>query len=265
MINQCSQQDSAEIITYIGNDYPYCLYLYLDLIQYGFDSQVVNVYTQRIDGSIAAVLLKYYSCVHVFSKNNVFDAYEIARFIEKTDVTVVYTTVETAKRLYTVLSDELQRKSVITEGWVSRINNVDKAPEGFARLAEKKDFIQIAELIYGDKEIGKLYKFDELSRQLIERNQEGYARNYVIKDNDTVVAHACTNAEIGNIAIVAELLVRKEYRRKGYASEIWRDICNQLLSEGKEVYSFYFSDESRNLHKKIGFSEICEWAKIVIE
>ena len=100
--------------------------------------------------------------------------------------------------------------------------------------------------------------------QLIQRNKEGYARNLVIKDNDLVIAHACTNAEFANIAVVAELLVRKEYRRRGYASEIWRDICGKLLAEGKEVYSFYYSEESRRLHKHIGFFEVCGWSKIVI-
>ena len=58
--------------------------------------------------------------------------------------------------------------------------------------------------------------------------------------------------------------VRKEYRRKGFATEIWRELCSQLLAEGKEVFSFYYTDESRALHKRIGFEEICQWAKIVV-
>ena len=119
-------------------------------------------------------------------------------------------------------------------------------------------------MIYEDDDIGQSYNYTDLAKQIEERNREGYARNLVIKQNDLVIAHACTNAEIGKIAVVAELLVRKEYRRKGYASEIWRTICRQLLSEEKEVFSFYYSEESRALHKRIGFYEVCEWTKIVI-
>ena len=103
-----------------------------------------------------------------------------------------------------------------------------------------------------------------MAKQIEERNQEGYARNLVIKQDGQVIAHACTNAELNRIAVVAELLVKEGYRKKGFASEIWRTICSQLLSEGKEVYSFYYSEESRILHKHIGFHEICEWAKVVI-
>lgn len=65
------------------------------------------------------------------------------------------------------------------------------------------------------------------------------------------------------LAIVAELIVNKEYRRRGYALEIWRAICEEVLKEGKRVFSFYYSNESRNLHKKVGFHEVCEWGKIV--
>lgn len=116
---------------------------------------------------------------------------------------------------------------------------------------------------HGDEDIGKSYNKNELAEQLLQRSKEGYSRNYVIKKNDVVIAHACTNAEIDGVAIVAELIVNKEYRRRGYALEIWRAICEEVLKEGKRVFSFYYSNESRNLHKKVGFHEVCEWGKIV--
>lgn len=104
----------------------------------------------------------------------------------------------------------------------------------------------------------------ELTKQLQERAAEGYTRNIVIKEDKTIVAHACTNAEYGNIAVVAELVVNPEYRRKRYGINIWSCLCAELLREGKEVFSFYYSKESRSLHKKIGFVERCEWCKIVM-
>ena len=155
-------------------------------------------------------------------------------------------------------------RASITYGWVAKIEKIDKKARGLAIPAKEKDFDQIVKLIYDDEDISRSYKYDELAKQLKERNKEGYTRNLVIKQENLVIAHACTNAEISDIAIVAELLVRKEFRRKGYASDIWRTICSQLLSEGKEVFSFYYSEESRRLHKRIGFFEVCEWAKIVI-
>lgn len=264
MIVKCGEKDGKRILSYIGTEYPRCLYLYLNLQRYGFDSDLTEVYIQEKENGITAVMLKYYSCLHVFSRGSSFDADELGSFFADNGYTMLYSTAETASRLYSVLPDSVKEKATITTGWVAQVKDADKEPRGLAVPAQAEDFDQIVRLIYDDEDIGRSYRYEDLAKQLVQRNEEGYARNLVIKENDLVIAHVCTNAELENIAVVAELLVRKEYRRKGYASEIMRDICYRLLAEGKEVYSFYYSEESRSLHKRVGFFEICEWSKVVI-
>lgn len=109
-----------------------------------------------------------------------------------------------------------ERPFTITYGWVAEITNVDEKHRESVQLASANDFKQIVQMIYGDEDIGKSYNKNELAEQLLQRSKEGYSRNYVIKKNDVVIAHACTNAEIDGVAIVAELIVNKEYRRRGY-------------------------------------------------
>ena len=264
MIAKCTKSDEKRILTYIGYAYPSCLYLYLDLLKYGIESSYIDVYIQTHSSNIDAVLLRYYSCLHVYSVENSFNAKELANFFALNHFTMLYCTAETAEHVYMAFSNEIRKNAIFTRGWVSQIQKIDHEPRGIAVAAEEQDFVQIIQLIYEDDDIGRSYKYCELSKQMQERNQEGYSRNLIIKQDSRVIAHACTNAEINGIAVVAELLVREGYRRKGFASEIWRTICSQLLSEGKEVYSIYYSEESRTLHKHIGFHEVCEWAKVVI-
>ena len=264
MIVKCKQSDVEKLISYIDKDYSKCLYLYLNLKKYGLDSDIIDAFIQYKDDEISSVMLKYYSCMHIYSKNNDFDADEISDFLLGKKLTMLYCPASTAEKIMPAYSEKSNQSISISKGWVAKIASIDKAPKGLAVRAQDKDFEQIVRLIYDDEDIGRSYNYDELSKQLQERNKDGYSRNIVIKNNDLVIAHACTNAEYDDIAVVAELLVRKEYRRQGYASEIWRDICRDLLNEGKEVFSFYYSEESRSLHKKIGFDEVCEWGKIVI-
>lgn len=264
MITKCAYHDVDRILNYIGPEYPRCLYLYLDLKQYGFQSDTVIAYIQHSYGKIESVLLKYHTCLHVFSKDNDFNAEELASFFYENGFSMIYSTKTIANAIFSALPLNIANRVEVTNGWVARIKNVDNEPEWIAVSAEDGDFAQIVDLIYEDEDIGKSYDYEDLAKQIAERNREGYARNLVIKQDDLVIAHACTNAEFENIAVVAELIVRKSYRRNGYASEIWREICSLLLAEGKEVYSFYYSEESRRLHKKIGFFEVCEWSKIVM-
>jgi len=263
MIVKCKQEHLNNVLAYIGSDYSSCLYLYLDLNKYGTDAETVDVFMQKEKEDIQAVLLRYYSCLHIYSKDNVFDAEELGTFIEQNCFSMLYCTLETGEQILKGLSESFKEKASVSNGWVAQIKKIDQKPQGIVIPAEADDFEQIAELIFNDEDIGRSYDFDELALQLKERREQGYARNLVIKEQDLVIAHACTNAETDRIAIVAELIVQKEYQRKGYASEIWRELCHELLEEGKEVYSFYYSDESRNLHQKIGFFEVCKWSKIV--
>lgn len=264
MITKCERYDEQRVLSYIGPDYSRCLYLYLNLQKYGIDSDIIEVYCQEEGNKMTAVMLKYYSCLHLYSKDGIFDADEVGSFFVDNGFTILYSTAETGMRVYSALPISMAREATISNGWVAQIKSVDRESKGLAIPAQSDDFVQIVKLIYEDEDIGRSYNYDDLARQLVERNKEGYARNLVIKKHDLVIAHICTNAEFDRVSVIAELLVRETYRGKGYASEIMRCICGSLLSEGKEVYSFYYSEESRRLHKHIGFFEVCEWSKIVI-
>ena len=62
----------SEIIEYIGEEYFKCLYLYLDLIKYkGTDK--IKVWAEKEKDNISCVILKYYSGMHIYSKDKVFN------------------------------------------------------------------------------------------------------------------------------------------------------------------------------------------------
>ena len=222
MIIKCGRNDEQRVLSYIGPDYSRCLYLYLNLQKYGIDSDIIEVYCQEEGNKMTAVMLKYYSCLHLYSKDGIFDADEIGSFFADNGFTMLYSTAETGRRMYSALPSSIAKESTISNGWVAQIKRVDRESKGLSIPAQADDFVQIVKLIYDDEDIGRSYNYDDLARQLVERNKEGYARNLVIKNDDLVIAHICTNAEFGKVSVIAELLVKEEYRGKGYASDIMR-------------------------------------------
>lgn len=265
MIKNCTKDQKKTIYDYIGNNYSKCLYLYLNIEKYGFESDKTKIYIQTINEKIVAVLLTYYSCVHIYSDSNEIVVSEIVSFVEEYNLSMIYCTADIARKIWDNSNLSNNTSTFIDFGWVAQIEKVNTNESGMATVADEDDFNQIIDLIYGDESIGKSYRYNELKQQLLDRVNSGYTRHYVVKDHETVVSHACTNAETKNIAVTAELIVNPNYRKMGYATEVYTKLCNKLLSEGKEVFAFYFSDVSRNLHKKIGFFEVCEWGKIVFE
>lgn len=264
MITRCVEEQKVIIESYIGEEYYRCLYLYMNLKRYIIDSNEIKVYIDREKNQIRAVYLIYFSCLHVYSKDNQFDMKELKTILKIHHIRMIYCEKSIARNIWDNCIG-IKDSFSVTYGYVAEISRVDMFHRNQVQLASALDFEQIIPMIYGDEDIGKSYNKDELKKQLLQRSKEGYSRNYVIKRDNLVIAHACTNAEMDAMAVVAELIVNKNYRRQGYALDIWRAICEDLLNEGKRVFSFYYSSESRNLHKKVGFREICEWGKIVIK
>lgn len=81
MINLCSNSKAEDILSYIGNEYYKCLYLYIDMQQYGCSSEFTKTWIQEDNGEITAVMLAYHSAMHVYSKQQNFDVQELTEFL----------------------------------------------------------------------------------------------------------------------------------------------------------------------------------------
>ena len=67
---RCGIDDREEILSYIGKEYGKCLYLYVDLMKYGFDNPNVRLWLQKnAEGRNTALVLQYYTGMHVFSRD----------------------------------------------------------------------------------------------------------------------------------------------------------------------------------------------------
>lgn len=97
MIVKCQKNDEQIIESYIGKEYYKCLYLYMNLQRYGIGSQVIDVYMDKRENEIKAVYLFYFSCVHVYSKDNDFSVLELKELIKDHPIKMIYCEKSTAE------------------------------------------------------------------------------------------------------------------------------------------------------------------------
>lgn len=263
MIIECkSIDDEKNIEDYIANDYYKCLYLYLDFKKYKFSNPNVKTWIQKKDNIITSVILMYYSGMHIFSRKHDYDIQELKDFIIKKNPTMICGEKRTIIELY----NELKVKEYFLEtGWVRKLSNIEKVDRSNVEIAKENDFYQIAKLLYEDEDLGCSYKLEELKNQMIERNKEGYVRDYIIKnENGLVVSHAGTGAENDKVGMLSYVITDKNYRGRGYAKKLCSAVCEDLINEGKEIFLINYSSESTALYDKIGFKICCEWGKIFL-
>ncbi len=260
MFKRVDEKDGQLIKEYIGNDYDKCLYLYLDFLKYGLSNENLKFWLDLDDDNeIRCVVLKYYSGMHVFSKNNDCDFEEIKGLINSEEPSVVCA----EKFLVENLSEVLEEDGYLPEyGWVRVLSkHYDCDNSMVKRATEEEEFIEISKLIKNDH-MGKFYDFDELVSQIKEREEDDFGRNYIIKDDGKIISNASTNAEIEKIAVLSNVITDESHRGKGLATKVCSKLCNDLIDEGKNVYLINYTDESTRLYEKLGFEISCEIGKL---
>lgn len=260
MIIELNQYHQKTVVDYIGSEYYKCLYLYIDMQQYGCSSEFTKTWLQEDNGEITAVMLAYHSAMHVYSKQLNFDVQELTEFLLEKNPTIICACAELVKLLEAQMS---------SNGFLSEYGHIGKfvhykpyAAKYDIGLANKEDIKKIAKLLYDDDDIGSSYTMEDLVKQIEERIESGFVRSYVIKENNHVVAHLGTGAETDNLCTISYVITAPEYRGKGLSSSLFFYACEKLTAEGKEIYSVYYPENSRRLHHKMGFDDCCEFGKL---
>lgn len=262
MIRICNNEQLPEILGYIGEDYPKCLYLYLDAIKYGCSSDTTRTWTQTINGQLTAVILAYHTALHVFSKNNHLDVEEICELVKEVKPTMVNAMAETIRKI----EPELSKLGFRSEfGHIGEwMGSADMIEDDEVSIAKEKDIPEVARLLYEDENIGASYIFEDLLKQMQDRLNEGYVRSYVLHKNNEVAAHVGTGAEIKNVCTIAYSITSPKYRGQGLAGRLYNYSCSRLKSEGKRIFSVYYPESARVFHHKMGFVDICKCGKLYL-
>ena len=261
MLIECKENEKSKILDYIGKDYGKCLYIFIDLCKYGLDNENFNAWIQYNDKSeIIAVVTEYYKGIQIYSKDVNLDAKEIAEFVLRKNPPVTLGMKETIDKVREYMpgyEEEL--------GTVGQLKQLQVSPNPKAYSASVEELKEIVEILAEDEGIGKPYGFDSLYQQYKERKEENFGRNFILRDEETneIVCHAGTYAELPELAVIGGVITSPKYRGKGYSKETLAAICEELLHEGKDVFSFYYIPSETKMHQGVGFEKIGDWAKLI--
>lgn len=258
MFKRVEIEEESLIKKYIGTEYDKCLYLYLDFVKYGLNNENLKFWLDAENEEIKCVILKYYSGMHIFSKNKNCNYENIIKLIDEEKPSVICA----EKYLIENLSDKLGESEYKAEyGWVRVLSKQYTCEDSIVKKAEESDFEEISNLIINDH-MGEFYELDELVCQIKEREDDNYGRNYIIKEEGRIISNASTTAEIDEVAVLSNVITDPSYRGKGLATIVCSKLCNDLIDEGKKVYLINYTEESTGLYDKLGFEISCEIGKL---
>lgn len=248
-----------EALDYMDGDLVNCLYLYGDIVCYGLDDPNMTVWYSEKDGEFTAIVMKYFSGSHVYSRKGDYDLDEIVSHLYEISPDRISAPREIAEKLIERMNDVYE----VEYGGVFRLYSYRemKSPVPIEK-ATGDDARQIAELLMTHETYSSTYDVDALAAELKDRIEKGVGRSYIMRDGDRIVAHDGVNIETDKFAVEGLALVHEDFRRTLYGSFLDSYMINDLGKEGKELYCMIAEGRRLDAFVKIGNEVQARYGKL---
>lgn len=262
MITLATQEKYNLLSQIISNDIFQNVYLYIDTMFYGYNSDKVKTYILENNNEIKVILYHYYNSLQLFQNMPLTskEMNELADYLLKNDFNMI-----TGNRdLIIKLNKNFDSKTSISFGSIMTQKNVVSSYSGKTKFANPEDCKEIAELICSDESIGGHYKVAELEEQLLERMKSKNCVNLILSDKK-IIAHAATYADCNSIAVIGGVITDKDYRGLGYGKLLVNDLSKYLQDSNKIPVLYCYNDKTIKWYESLGWEKTTECAKLEIK
>lgn len=246
-----------------------------DILKEADTSQAGTADSALTAGGLRCVLLQYYTGINVFSCQNNLDVPATAAFLAEKQPSMINGPLETLEKLYPYFRDTYDFEA----GYVTELlengapdartmqnadgSDAETQAEFPVEKAGEAELPEIAALICTDEGVGGTYTPEGLAAQLLERQRDGFGRNYFIRQNGRIVCHAGTYAEVDDLAVVSGVITAEDSRGQNLADRVVSKLNKELLAEGKHPCLFYYTKSAARLYAKTGYAAGTGWAKLI--
>ena len=249
-----------ELVSYMQKDLANCIYMYIDIVTYGLDSDAIKVWVEKGEKGIALIAMEYFGSIQLYSLNHDYDFEGLQRFLIEEDPPRVNGDREIIDRLWPHYDHDKYKTEYGTimkiDNYVIRQDNVD------IKTATLEDVEGIAELIMDEPELNVGFSKEELMDQTAERIEKGYGESFIIKEGEEIVAHNCINAECNEFLVGALTVVRPDRRNTLYGSILDAHISTVAKERGKDFYVFLKDPRRIKMFKAMKNIVVGEYGRI---
>lgn len=244
-----------------------------DILKEADTSQAGAADSALTAGALRCVLLQYYTGINVFSYKNNLDVPSTVAFLQEKQPSMINGPLETLEKLYPYFRETYDFEA----GYVTELlekpkdesmsetdeSDAETQAEFPVEKAGEAELPEIAALICTDEGVGGTYTPEGLAAQLLERQRDGFGRNYFIRQNGRIVCHAGTYAEVDDLAVVSGVITAEDSRGQNLADRVVSKLNKELLAEGKHPCLFYYTKSAARLYAKTGYAAGTGWAKLI--
>lgn len=262
MIKASTEKELNKVLDYIRPDKGSCIYLYIDLLEYGLGNDFLDLWYAQDEKGLNFVIMRYHDSLQIYSHTTLWDKQALLDIIKQYNIKAVNAKTEMLDMITPMLSGFEKRGGWMFEGSTKHKSKLISDVK--VELATEEDAEEIAELMCSSEHWRKLYNVQLLAEQLRERIKTGVGRSFVIREGGKIVAHDGTFAETDDIVMCSGYTVKEDCIDKMYGPILGEYMDDVFLKEKKTKY-FHISDVNMKkvLSKIKGNKLIAETGKLI--
>lgn len=262
MIQLTTTAELKELLNYLKKDVQNCLYIYIDLSEYGIANPNMKVWIGRERGTVSSVVMKYHDGFQIYSKKDSGNEKDILKLIQEYQPERISGNEPIIRQLERLCKDDYKGTYGVVFHRTKEQLYVTPT-ERQCVFADLSDIPEIADLLLAEKEFGDYYTRGELIQQLEDRYQTKMGRSMIIRESGKIVGHVATFAETDDIAIISGSVVDKAYRKTDYFYTLSNEFYDQICRvEQKDAYFFSTSRRYITFFSKY-FARCASYGKLV--
>lgn len=255
-VTKLMNKDIGRLYRYISDEPEYNLFIYGDVEAYGLEGDRLDIWAVENNGEFDSILMRFNEYYIPYSKNNNFCRLPIINKLKQQKAIYISGKKAVIEKISGGFPD-----IKLTDTHLARIDKLfNKHSAPGIQKAELKDIEDITRFYCDIEEFDTRNRYQrslESSRDYIIK---GTGRFFYMRINGEIVSVAASTAENSKSAMVVGVATSLKHRGKGYATMVVSELCDDILSEGKEFLClFYYNPQAGRIYKRIGFFDVGSW------
>lgn len=257
-----TEERVTEVLHYLEEDLPSCLYIHGDIVRYGLNDPNITVWYSEKDGKLNAVVMKYFTGSHVYSKDLDYDLDEVVAKLREIKPDRISSQRPIVEALAPILAEDYDAEygSVFK---LSKFRNLKPTVE--IERATVEDAEAIADLMMTHEMYSSSYQKEELTAELKDRLGRGIGRSYIIRDGDRIAVHDSVMIETDTYAVEGLLLLHEDYKNTWYGAFMDSYMVNDLGKEGKDLYCMIAEGRRMESFIRFGNEVAAKYGKLCLK
>lgn len=259
-LERCDVSRSDNLIEYLKQEAVRNTFLIGDIINYGFENEIQEVWAD-IDGkAIEAVYIWFCNNLLIYSHKDILEQESLSRVLEIRHPDQVMAKRSHLQQIQTMLNGyTIKSKSLL--GYEQTANQVESLSNSSVytyRIGTSAD----VESIYAFLQSGELAPLYRSKEMIAKRIETGEGVHLLMEEDGELVAQINSAAATPYSAMIGGLFTKDEYRGAGRARYLVDNLCRILVNNGLVPCLISALGETENLFLAEGFREIEEFTTL---